>query len=358
MNNLILTKEEIEQENIRMRLEDDSLILLSRYPQKITSTALLDKIKNDFIPDQPISKYILENRNLKKITEEIYVENAITITRSTLRYLPTEESFYRSTIVDNNIASVIPFATPLLILHHSLDDLWYYVETPYYRGWILKEEVTLISEQIRNLFENPPKFVTITMPLFPFLNTFLDMGTKFPLLGVHSSFYEVLIPTSQGLKICRLPKEICYVGYLPYTPKNILKYAQKFLNIPYRWGGIQDGVDCSFFIQSLFRIFGLSLPRDTQNLEKVFGIEKINLKGKTELEKKEILKKIPYPAILHKNGHILLALSDKLVIHAYGDAKKVILSLLDSCYGTNLYPLLTSISLLRSLHTNKETNSK
>ena len=208
------------------------------------------------------------------------MENAITITRSTLRYLPTEESFYRSTIVDNNIASVIPFATPLLILHHSLDDLWYYVETPYYRGWILKGEVTLISEQIRNLFENPPKFITITMPLFPFLNTFLDMGTKFPLLGVHSSFYEVLIPTSQGLKICRLPKEICYVGYLPYTPKNILKYAQKFLNIPYRWGGIQDGVDCSFFIQSLFRIFGLSLPRDTQNLEKVFGIEKINLKGK------------------------------------------------------------------------------
>ena len=65
----------------------------------------------------------------------------------------------------------------------------------------------------------------------------------------------------------------------------------------------------------------------------------------TDAEKKEILDSISYPAILHKAGHILLAISSTQIIHAYGDAKKVILSSLN-CYGTNLYPLLTSISCI------------
>ena len=346
MNDVILSPEYIQQENIRMRLEEESLTLLHQYPKIITSQSLLRKLREDPLPSLPIHKKILENRNLKNITEEIPIENGITIERAILRFLPTTESFYKTPIVEENIATVVPYGTPLLIFHQSLDHLWYYVQTPFYRGWISKNSVLCITEAERKIFEHPKQFIVITSPVVPFHHSFLDLGTTFPLLGVHAFFYEALIPFSDGLHIEKISKQIAYHHYLKYTRQNILEIAKKNLDIPYYWGAIEDGLDCSFLIQSLFRVFGFQLPRDTKSLEKVMGFHKIDLNGKTEVEKKTILSSIPYPAILHKKGHILLAINPQEVIHAYGDAKKVICSSIDCCYGTNLYPLLTSVSIL------------
>lgn len=342
---IILSMEEIDNENLRMHLEEETLIYLNQYPKDINRKKLLDMIRKDLMPNFPIDKNILENRNLKKIPETILVENAITIKREILKYLPTNDEFYSSPIIEENIATVLPYATPILVLHHSLDQKWYYIQSSFYRGWILKESVLLITEQERLLFEKPEKFLVITSPLIPFRDTYLDLGTTFPILGIHDEFYEIFIPTIEGIQIDSLSKEVCNFGYLPYTKENILILAHKCIGITYEWGGKNNGIDCSFLIYSIFKTFGFLFPRDTKNQEKVIGLRKINLKGKTELEKKEILDSISYPAILHKAGHILLAISNTQVIHAYGDAKKVILSSLN-CYGTNLYPLLTSISCI------------
>ena len=341
----ILSMEEINNENLRMHLEEETLIYLNQYPKDINRKKLLDMIGKDFTPNFPIDKNILENRNLKKIPETILIENAITIKRETLKYLPTNDEFYSSPIIEENIATVLPYATPILILHHSLDQKWYYIQSSFYRGWILKESILLITEQERLLFEKPEKFLVITSPLIPFHDTYLDLGTTFPILGIHDGFYEIFIPTIEGVEIYILSKDICNFGYLSYTKENILTLAYKCIGITYEWGGKNNGIDCSFLIYSIFKTFGFLFPRDTKNQEKVIGLRKINLKGKTELEKKEILDSISYPAILHKAGHILLAISSTQIIHAYGDAKKVILSSLN-CYGTNLYPLLTSISCI------------
>ncbi len=341
----ILTLVEIENENLRMRLEDDSLVLLNQFPQKINRKKLLDMLRTDLIPHLDINKEIFENRNIKNISEDISIESAITIKRTLLKYLPTKEEFYSSEIVEENIASVLPFATPLLILHQSLNQEWYYVQSTFYRGWVLKSDVLMLSEQDRYLFESPDKFITITSPLVTFNDTLLDLGTKLPILGIHDTFYEIFVPTKDGIIIQTIPKDICNCGYLPYTKENILHLAYKCIGIPYEWGGKNNGIDCSLFIQTLFKVFGFAFPRDTKNQEKIIGNKKIILKGKTEEEKKEILENISYPAILHKKGHVLLAISSTEVIHAYGDAGGVILSNFN-CYGTNLYPFLTSISIL------------
>ena len=45
--------------------------------------------------------------------------------------------------------------------------------------------------------------------------------------------------------------------------ENIRNAAQKFLNIPYLWGGKNPfGMDCSGFTQVIMKIFGKSIPRD------------------------------------------------------------------------------------------------
>jgi hypothetical protein len=45
---------------------------------------------------------------------------------------------------------------------------------------------------------------------------------------------------------------------------DIIDIASKFLNIPYLWGGRSTfGIDCSGFVQTVFKIAGIKLPRDS-----------------------------------------------------------------------------------------------
>lgn len=47
------------------------------------------------------------------------------------------------------------------------------------------------------------------------------------------------------------------------TDNAIVDFAKQFVGTPYVWGGtnLQEGVDCSGFLQSVFKEFGINLPR-------------------------------------------------------------------------------------------------
>lgn len=48
----------------------------------------------------------------------------------------------------------------------------------------------------------------------------------------------------------------------PLEPQQVLELARRFEGTPYRWGGVSpNGVDCSGFIQEVFRLSGHLLPR-------------------------------------------------------------------------------------------------
>jgi len=47
------------------------------------------------------------------------------------------------------------------------------------------------------------------------------------------------------------------------TPSDLLRTAEAFIGAPYLWGGTTArGMDCSGFVQQVYRLNGLSLPRD------------------------------------------------------------------------------------------------
>lgn len=53
-------------------------------------------------------------------------------------------------------------------------------------------------------------------------------------------------------------------GLFPILPPDLLAVtAKKFLNIPYLWGGKGGyGIDCSGFVQTVYRMHGISIARD------------------------------------------------------------------------------------------------
>ena len=142
----ILSEKEIVNENIRMFLENNTLVSLINYPKTITYEKLKKLIDEDFIPNNVNNKNLLLNRNLNFDNEEITILKGITIKNSILRHLPTKISFYSSKIVEENIATNLNAVEPLLILHTSLDNKWYYIQNYFYRGWINKKDVLIISD--------------------------------------------------------------------------------------------------------------------------------------------------------------------------------------------------------------------
>lgn len=59
---------------------------------------------------------------------------------------------------------------------------------------------------------------------------------------------------------------------LPETEKDFVAVAERFLGVPYVWGGkTASGLDCSGLIQTALQAIGKAAPRDTDMMEKALG---------------------------------------------------------------------------------------
>jgi len=92
--------------------------------------------------------------------------------------------------------------------------------------------------------------------------------------------------------------------------QNIFKNICMFTNTRYKWGGRSyKGIDCSALVQLFFKFNNLHCPRDTKDQIKYF----------------KKAKKIKKDAIIFWRGHVAVCLSKKILIHAYGPKKKVLI---------------------------------
>lgn len=99
-----------------------------------------------------------------------------------------------------------------------------------YEGWV-------DAQQISESFENVNKTVV--------QETFLK----------HDS--------AEGEILLSLGSEINSENIAFEQPKNIVETARKFLNVPYLWSGRSFfGIDCSGFVQLVYKAHGIALPRD------------------------------------------------------------------------------------------------
>ncbi len=92
---------------------------------------------------------------------------------------------------------------------------------------------------------------------------------------------------------------------------NFIKIIRLFLGTKYVWGGKTcDGIDCSALLQLFFFYNGKFFPRDTKDQFKY-------------MKNKKKLKFFKKGDIIFWKGHVAICLNRKLLIHAYGPKKKV-----------------------------------
>jgi gamma-D-glutamyl-L-lysine dipeptidyl-peptidase len=250
----------------------------------------------------------------------------------------------RSTPTDlAELASQVLLGTPLKILKKA--GRWYNVQTPDdYRGWMDDGFVLMDKEQFDE-WTGKKKVIVTTEFGFTFRSeekkegvvSDVVIGSLLALKGITVANYEVEYPDG---RVGFVPKESAepydtWVKLANATPEGVVVTAQRFMGIPYLWGGTSaKGFDCSGFTKTVFFLNGLLLPRDASQQAQVgepvkAGEDFENLKTGDLLffgKKQPAGKKA-------KVKHVGLYLGNKKFINASGDVRVNSLNPTDTEYA-------------------------
>ena len=360
-NEVLKSKEEIEELNKEIFEKSESMFDLSI--TSISKDEILKLINNYKLPTLPKyngstpitsndTKVILENRNLDKVETISNIKHGIIVERANLRSFPSSLHFYESKDLANFDMlqeTELLVGSEVLIIHESLDSKWYFVITETYAGWVLKDNIALLNDNMRNFFFDNNNFIVVTSSSVTINNKVLDMSVKLPFLKTNEDGYVIALPSKKDdgyveYSETTIKRSDAHIGYLDYTKRNVIIEAFKYEGVPYSWSGLDKNVDCSSYVSNIYRTFGIKFPRNTSSQNKSIG-KITSLSNKSNQEKLKLLENTN-PSLLYQSGHVLLyigSLNNKhYVIHASGDKKnlKVMVSELEnSSYLSNIYQI-------------------
>jgi len=348
-NEILLTQDQINKINTYIIDNVDTVYDLSKYPDSISGSDLLKLINEYKLPSKTMYNYkgdpltkdfynkINENINKASIKEDNKVQWGITVKKSSIRSFPTEVAAYNSSSnqkLDRFQETGINPCEAVAVLHVSADKNWCFVQSYNYRGWIHSSAVAL-SEDKDTVFNyiNSNEFLIVTAAILKinYNNDEINfmMGSKIPLAesNNNSTHYLVKLPikNAEG-KLEFIEEKIAntidvHLGYLPYTTYNVITEAFKFQGFPYDWGDKYSGRDCSSFTSSVYRTFGIYLPRNTDEQE-ISAADVIRFTaGESYAQRIEAIEKLSPGSLFFMPDHTMMYLGksgDKhYMIHAF-----------------------------------------
>lgn len=292
----LLSPGEISNVNRQIRQRTSTLQNLADAPVTLSSRQVTNKITaaaQDFntssVPAEYVGSNLLnrtqwqkawQNCALEAMPASIPIRYAVTTARTDLRLLPVAEGWYHSPNdihYDDLQGSALDPAEAVVVLSISQDKKFAFVETRSYHGWTTLQNLAFTDRKTWLSYLQPKKFIvvtdhkqTLTTDHQPLL---FQMGAVIPYTKKKQGNYTLALPkrNSDGsLKITGLdirPDETLHDGFLPFTRNTLIRQAFRFLGDEYGWGGQDDSVDCSAFVQDVYRSMGLEIPRDADQQE-------------------------------------------------------------------------------------------
>ncbi len=286
---------------------------IDHFPQVFDGRELREWIREDKFPEgrlfidnrelreEDLLK-LLENTNLEKIEEKVFVKFGWTLKRTNMRMYPSMVNIHKGNPkIDYNQYTLLEPFTPLAILHYSKDGEWFYVQAPYMRGWVKKQDVLISSrEELLNIIQKP--FLVVVKDKVKVGDLVFGLGSRIPYLEKRGEFYRILLPNLSSFWIRREGLE---EGFLSFEEEKVKSILDSLLNTPYDWGGKEGRWDCSSLVQSLYAVFGLELPRNSAQQAQVGRVVADRFSSYEEF--KDTLKDLPpYRTLIFMKGHVII----------------------------------------------------
>jgi len=189
---------------------------------------------------------------------------------------------------------------------------WYKIKTAYdnYEGWISENQHRQIHERY---------FYKLTTAKYPVA---LELVHNSSSRDVNTLILAgSTLPEYDGMNFRLDDDKFVYYGQavFPEHPldfeKVVEKFAMKYLNVPYLWGGRSPfGIDCSGFSQIVFKVLGVPLKRDaSQQAEQGIIVDFVELAKEGDLAF--------FENETGKIVHVGVMLKEQKIIHAAGKVR-------------------------------------
>ncbi len=188
-------------------------------------------------------------------------------------------------------------------------DRWFKITTDFdgYSGWVNKSQMISLEFADYRAWTTHPK--RTKSDYFSFFARGLDHSCLVP-VGASVVFGNDFIELPDGKYKIDSPLK-------PLKRENMLDTAKQFLGTPYLWGGRTDsGIDCSGFIQTVYALHGMDLPRDSGIQAKlvVNHIAKIEDAGAGDI--------VYFSTKPEAITHVGFYMGNGILIHASGNVKQ------------------------------------
>ncbi|MBE6935576.1 MAG: hypothetical protein E7458_03640 [Ruminococcaceae bacterium] len=316
LDKVLLSAADITQVNMQTSNMVDGVVDLVTYPSELGSFTLSGYLKENVLPEgnlygadggmiyeapavtydeegneippENASTYLADiqtNMNQDAIAATNQVSYALTLHNTTLRRFPSADRVFASPedrTDDLFLQAPLYLGEPVVVLHTSLDQTWYYVQLRNTRGWVYWSDLVFLEKSAWVSYIETPDVVVVTDasitltptdpaddPLTLYMGTALPLETEVPaeLYGQSTEgcyvakvpakdrfgnleYRPMLIPMSQGVSH----------GYVPYTFENVLKLAMQLAGEKLSPRGLSYGWDDNSFFTAVYRCFGLHLP--------------------------------------------------------------------------------------------------
>ncbi|MGQ9888324.1 MAG: NlpC/P60 family protein [Aggregatilineales bacterium] len=262
--------------------------------------------------------------------------------------------------------TVVDVGAPAAVLASSADARWSFCLTPLYWGWLPRDALAVASRDEARAFCRAAAgdFVIATASHGLIGAAFGDgeavhMGVRLPLLEETPEAWRVWLP---AVEKGRLRDAVGTVsrragafqrGWPPPTRRTLLTAAFSLLGEPYAWGGLVAGMfygrDCSRFVQDVYALTGIALPRNSGQQRQVCATRLDFAPDMPPDERRALIAAQARPGdIVWLPGHVMLYLGavdgEPHVVHATGGPHMaVVVSTLDLYAGTPSGSLLERV---------------
>ena len=247
----------------------------------------LDEEGNEVLPENDSGYYaqLTENMNLNGIAPTNRVSYALTLLNTSVRRFPSNDRVFASEEKQQEdlfLQCPLVLGEPVVVLHTSADQTWYFVQTRNCRGWVYWSDLVFLEKSAWVDYVESSEFIVVTEPSITVTpgepadsRITLYMGTILPLYK--DAPLEVDGRSTQGCYVVQVPAKDRFgnleyasllipmnsgvsKGFLPYTQENVLRQAMKLSGEKLRVRGLSYGYDADRFVSSIFKVFGIFLP--------------------------------------------------------------------------------------------------